>query len=59
MKHVYLVDTRKGTYKMTSEQVFDLITAQKALRDMGGDAEIFFIRELTFFEKVVDKLRNR
>ena len=58
-KHEYLVATNRGTYKLSSEHEFDLISAQKALYDMGENAEIFLIREMNFFEKIVDKFRNR
>ena len=57
-KHEYIVYTNCGVCKVGSEQPFDLISAQKALYDMGETAEIFLIKELNFFEKIVDKLRN-
>ena len=58
-KHEYLVATSRGTCKLSSDHAFDLVSAQKALYDMGENAEIFLIRDLNFFEKVVDKFRKR
>ena len=58
-KHEYLVATSRGTCKLSSDHTFDLVSAQKALYDMGENAEIFLIREMNFFEKVLDKIKSK
>lgn len=56
--YVYLVNTSKGMCKMTTHEPIDLIQAEKNLYKMGEYVAVTNIRELNFFEKIVDKLRN-
>lgn len=56
--YVYLINTTKGTCKMTTHEPIDLIQAEKNLHKMGEYVTATSIYELNFFEKMVDKLRN-
>lgn len=56
--HVYLINTTKGMCKMTTHEPIDLIQAEKNLHKMDEYVVVTNIRELNFFEKIVDKLRN-
>lgn len=56
--HVYLINTTKGMCRMTTREPIDLIQAEKNLHKMGEYVVVTNIRELNFFEKIVDKLCN-
>ena len=56
--YVYLINTSKGMCKMTTHEPIDLIQAEKNLHKMGEYVAVTNIRELNFFEKLVDKLHN-
>ena len=56
--YVYLVNTSKGMCKMITHEPIDLVQAEKNLHKMGEWVTVTNIRELNFFEKIVDKLHN-
>ena len=58
-KYVYLVNTTRGMCKMSADEPIDLIQAEKILHEMGELVTVTNIYELNFFEKMVDKFRNR
>lgn len=57
--YVYIVNTSKGACKMTTHAPIDLIQAEKNLHKMGEFVTVTNIYELNFFEKLVDKIRNK
>ena len=58
-KYTYYVVTDRGTCKLTSQHRMDLVSAQKALDLMGEKANIYLIREMNFFEKILDKIKSK
>lgn len=58
-KHEYYVVTDRGTCKLTSQYHMDLVSAQKALDHIGENANIYLIREMNFFEKILDRLKAK
>ena len=58
-KYVYIVSTDRGTCKMTTPVPIDLIQAEKNLHKAGENVTVTNIYELNFFEKMIDKFRNR
>jgi len=58
-KYQYIVTTTQGTYKMSSDASMDLIDAQRILDETNENIQVFLIRELDFFEKILDKIYNK
>ena len=58
-KYQYIVTTTQGTCKMSSDVPMDLISAQRILDEMDENVQVILIKELDFFEKILDKVYNK